>query len=123
MKRISRIALMTLLSVLLLGGTRAFAGDGKKGHGQNNQGNNNQGNNGGGGLITWIDNLLNDIFGGSNGQGGNNNSQGGNGDSSGWANGGPTGTSGGGTAPIDGGIGLLLAAGVGLGIRKLARRS
>jgi hypothetical protein len=109
-----------MLSVLLLGGTRAFAGDGKKGQGQNNQGNNNQGNNGGG-LITWIDNLLTDIFGGNNSQGGNNNSQGGNYDGSGWANGGSTG--GGGTAPIDGGIGLLLAAGVGLGIRKLARRS
>ena len=118
MKRISQIALMTMLSVLLLGGTRAFAGDGKKGQDNDNHGNK------GGGLVNWVDNLLNDIFGGdNNNQGGNNNNQGdndqgGNYDGSGWANGG-----GGGTAPIDGGIGLLLAAGVGLGVRKLARRS
>jgi hypothetical protein len=103
MKRISRVVLVTLFSLLVLGGTRAFAGSG--GQGQNNQGNN------GGGLINWIDNLLNDIFGDGNKQGTN---QGGDGGS--WA-----GSPGAGTAPIDGGISLLLAAGVGLGVKKTVR--
>src|SRR5579863_5708348 len=104
MKRISRFALLTMFSLLLLGGTRAFAGSGGDGNsqGQNNQGGNSQGNNGGG-LINWIDNLLNDIFGDDNNQGGNNQ---GNNDCS--SNPGTT-SGGGGTAPIDGGISLLLA--------------
>ena len=106
---------MTLFSLLLLGGTRAFAGSGGddgNSQGQNNQGDNNQGNNGG--LINWIDNLLNDIFGSDN-----NNNQGDNSNCSGTPG---TTNGGGGTAPIDGGISLLLAAGVGLGVRKLAKR-
>ncbi len=111
MKRISRIILVTMFSLLVLGGTRAFAGNGGDGknQGQNNQGNNNQGNNDGG-LINWIDNLLNDIFGDGNKQGSNQ------GDGGSWA-----GNPGGGTAPIDGGISLLLAAGVGLGVKKMMR--
>jgi hypothetical protein len=111
MKRISRIILVTMFSLLVLGGTRAFAGSGGGGNnqGQNNQGqNNNQGKDGG--LISWIDNLLNDIFGGGNNQGSNQ------GDGGSWA-----GNPGGGTAPIDGGISLLLAAGVGLGVKKIMR--
>src|SRR5579863_3524888 len=108
MKRISRFALLTMFSLLLLGGTRAFAGSGDKGNnqGQNNQGGNSQGNNGGG-LIGWIDNLLDDIFGDDGNQGGNNQGKNGN---NGWSSG-PGTTGGGGTAPIDGGISLLLVAG------------
>lgn len=106
---------MTLFSMLILGGTHAFAGSGGKG---NSQGQNNQGNSGGG-LINWIDNLLNDIFGDDNNQGKNGN-QGGNGGSGSWA--GDSGSTGGGTAPIDGGISLLMAAGLGLGLRKMAGR-
>ena len=124
MKRISRFALMTLFSMLVLGGTHAFADPGGKGNGQgqNNQGDNNQGNhgNGGGGLVNWIDNLLNDIFGDDNNQGKYGN-QGGNGGSGSWAGDGGT-SGGGGTAPIDGGISLLMAAGLGLGLRKMAGR-
>ena len=98
MKRISRYALLTLFSMfLLLGSTQAFAGNGDS----NNQGQNNQGGN-------------------NNNQGDNN--QGDDGGSSGWSNGNPTPSGGGGTAPIDGGIGLLLAAGIGLGIRNITKR-
>jgi hypothetical protein len=106
---------MTLFSLLVLGSTRVFAGDGGN-QGQNNQGNNNKGGNNNqgnnGGIIGWIDNLLNDLFGSDNNQG--NNNKGGNN----WS-GSPT--TGGGTAPIDGGITLLLGAGIGLGLTKVVR--
>jgi hypothetical protein len=119
MKRISRFALVTLFSLLVIGSTRVFAGDGGN-QGQNNQGNNNKGGNNnqgnGGGIIGWIDNLLNDIFGNDNNQGNNNN--GGNKGGNDWG-GNPT--TGGGTAPIDGGITLLLGAGIGLGLTKVVR--
>jgi hypothetical protein len=114
--------LLAVFGLLLLGSTSAFAGNGhgQNGQGQNNQGNNNQGNNNqgkGGGLLNLIEGIINDIFGdgnqGKNSQGSNQGSS----DGGTWTNGG-----GGGTAPIDGGLSLLLVAGVGLGIKKMAGR-
>jgi hypothetical protein len=103
MKRMRQFALITLFSLLVLGSTRAFAGPGGNGG--------NQGGNKGGGLINWIDNLLKDIFDDGNKQGNYQGTNAGSGN----------GNAGGGTAPIDGGISLLLVAGVGLGMKKLAR--
>lgn len=120
MKRVSHVVLLAMFSLLLLGSTSAFAGDGhgRNNQGQNNQGNNNQGN-GGGGLLNLIEGIINDIFGTNQG----NNNQGNNqGDNQGTSNGGSWTNGGGGTAPIDGGLSLLLVAGVGLGIRKMAGR-
>lgn len=100
MKRISRALILTLFAITLFGGTSAFAGtgtdNGKGNDGVNNGNNNGQGNNG-------------------NNQG-NNGNKGDDYDGGTWANGG------GSTAPIDGGIGILLLAGAGLGIKKAAAR-
>jgi hypothetical protein len=103
MKRISRFTLVTLFSLMVLGSTHAFAGSGGNG---GNQGGNNQGSNDGG-LIGWIENIIKDIFDDGNNQGNNGGS---------WST-----NPGGGTAPIDGGISLLLAAGLGLGVKKMGR--
>ena len=59
MKRISRIVLMTLFSLIVLGTTRLFAGGGN----DNNQGSNNSGSNNsgsGGGIFTWIGDVISD---------------------------------------------------------------
>jgi hypothetical protein len=121
MKRISRIVLLTSFSLIVLGTTQSFAG-GKgndKGNSQSqNQGNNNnQGSNSSGGILGWIDGILQDIFGGGDSNKGSNGSG-----STPGSSGTPGTSNGGGTAPIDGGISLLLVAGVGLGVRKMARR-
>ena len=104
--------MMIFLSLLLLGGTRAFAGGGNdqgnddnKGKKDKDKGDNGQGDDGQG---------QNDQWQYDQGSGGDDCTTCG---SSPWANDG-----GGGTAPIDGGISLLLVAGVGLGVMKLAKR-
>jgi len=110
MKRISRVVLLTIFGLLLIAGTQAYAGKGGKGDNGNNQGQNDNGKGKG-------DNYGDDNDQGKNNQG-DDNGYGhyqGTDDGGIWANGG-----GGGTAPITGGIGLLLAAGIGLGIRKVA---
>lgn len=97
MKRISRFALVTLFSLLVLGSSRVFAG-------------NSGGGNNGRGVIGWIEQIIDDIFGDdSNNNQGNKNNQGN-----------PT-NGGGGTAPIDGGVTLLLGAGVGLGLSRVVK--
>jgi hypothetical protein len=98
MNKITRVLLLTSFCMLLIGGSQAFA--------------NNQPNSG----TTpkqdqnFIVKLLEDIFGDP--KQGNNNS------------GNPSNGGGGGTtAPIDGGISLLLVAGIGMGVKKMARRN
>ena len=124
MKRISRIVLLTSFSLIVLGTTQSFAGGKGNGNGDGNgKGNGNgqsqsQGSNSGGGILGWIDGILQDIFGGGNDNKGSNGSG-----TPGSSSGTPGTGNGGGTAPIDGGISLLLAAGVGLGVRKMVRRS
>lgn len=125
MKRVSRVFLLAIFGLLLLGGTNAYAGDhgnsnskGDKDKGNNGQGNNNSQGNGGGGLVNLIENIISDIFGDINNQGnnqGNSQGTGGNSNPTSWTNGG-------GTAPIDGGLSLLLIAGLGLGVSKIAGR-
>jgi hypothetical protein len=114
MKRISRIVLMTFFSMIVLGTTQSFAG----GNGSGNNQSQSEGSNSGGGLLNWIDGILQDIFGGGNSNKGSNGSG-----STPGSSGTPGTSNGGGTAPIDGGISLLLAAGVGLGVRKMVRRN
>jgi len=119
MKRVSRVFLLAFFGLLLLGSANAYAGgnnnQGQNNQGQKNQGQNNQGNGGViSGIINWIEGVINDIFG--------NNNQGGNNQGNNTTNNTPTTTGGGGTAPIDGGISLLLLAGAGLGVRKMASR-
>jgi hypothetical protein len=99
MNKITRVLLLTSFCLFLIGGSQAFA-------------NNNQPNSGSTGKQdgNFIVQLLEDIFGDP--KTGNNNS----GNSS---NGGSGGT----TAPIDGGISLLLVAGIGMGVKKMARRN
>jgi hypothetical protein len=101
MKRISRFTLLTLFSLLVLGGTRSFAGPQPPLSG----------------VIVkeegFIQQLLNDIY---DFFGGPKTGTGGSGGTS-------YGNSGGPTAPIDGGISLLLAAGIGLGMKKMANRN
>jgi hypothetical protein len=114
MKRIFRMVLVTMFSLLVLGSTRSFADPGKSGSSQGSI--KSQGN--GGGIIGWIDGILQDIFGGSS--------------DGGKKGGSPTpnsigtppyvGANGGGSAPLDGGLSLLLAAGVGLGVKKAIGR-
>lgn len=114
MKRISRLVLVTLFSLLVLGSTRSFANPGKGG---SNQGSNkSQGNSGG--IIGWIDGILQDIFGGSSGGG----SKGGSPTPTSIGTPPYVGANGGGSAPIDGGLSLLLVAGVGLGVKKAIGR-
>jgi len=97
MNKISRLLLLTLFCLFMIGGSQAFA--------------NNQPNSGTTAKQdqNFIVKLLEDIFGDP--KTGNNNS----GNPS---NGGGSGT----TAPIDGGISLLLAAGIGMGVKMMARR-
>jgi hypothetical protein len=105
MKRIPRFLLLTLFSLLVLGGTRSLAGPKPPPPPPNGIVN---------GILVkdvgFIQQLLDDIFG---------DPKEGNGNSGGWANG----NAGGPTAPIDGGISLLLAAGIGLGMKKMADRN
>jgi hypothetical protein len=102
MKRIPRFLLLTLFSLLVLGGTRSFAGPKPPPHSfiVKEEG--------------FIQQLLNDIFGNPN-----PNPKTGSGNSGGWANGNSSGP----TAPIDGGISLLLAVGIGLGAKRMAKRN
>jgi hypothetical protein len=104
MKRIPRFLLLTLFSLLVLGATRSFAGP-KPPPIPNGIAN---------GIIVkeegFIQQLLDDIFG--NPKTGNSNS-----------GGSSYGNAAGPTAPIDGGISLLLAAGIGLGMKKMANRN
>ena len=110
MKRVSRLLLLALFGLLVLGGTRSFAGPKPK-----------PGGNTGGNIENiiktdegFIQQLLNDIFGDpKSGNGGSGGSGGGS-----WSGNPGTGP----TAPIDGGISLLLAAGIGLGMKKMANR-
>jgi hypothetical protein len=103
MKRISRLMGLTLVSLLLIGGSHSFANQPNKPKPLGPTIKQD---------IGFIEQLLDDIFGGSKTP--NNN---------------PTPSSGGGnwttgpTAPIDGGISLLLAAGIGLGVKKMADRN
>ena len=101
MKRIPRFLLLTLFSLLVLGGTRSFA-DPKAPPTPNGVANGFKDEG-------FIQQLLDDIFG---------NPKTGSGNSGGSSNG----YTGGPTAPIDGGISLLLAAGIGLGMKKMADR-
>jgi hypothetical protein len=97
MNKITRVLVLTSFCLFLIGGSQAFA--------------NNQPNSGKTGKQdeNFIVQLLEDIFGDP--KQGNNNS------------GNPSNGGGGGTtAPIDGGISLLLAAGIGMGVKKMARR-
>ena len=100
MKRISRFLLLTLFSLLVLGGTRSFAGPTLPPNG----------------IVakeeSFIQQLLNDIYDLFNG------SKTGSGNA-----GGPSYGTTSPTAPIDGGISLLLAAGIGLGMKKMAGRN
>jgi hypothetical protein len=95
MNKITRVLVLTSFCLFLIGGSQAFA--------------NNQPNSGKTGKQdeNFIVQLLEDIFGDP--KQGNNNS------------GNPS-NGGGTTAPIDGGISLLLAAGIGMGVKKMARR-
>ena len=114
------MVVVTLFSLLVLGSTRSFAdpGKGNNGKGNSNSQGSNKGQGNGGGIIGWIDGILQDIFGG-----GDNNNKGSNGSgSNGSSSGTPSTGTGGGTAPIDGGLGLLLVAGVGLGVKKAIGR-
>jgi hypothetical protein len=103
MKRIPRFLLLTLFSLLVLGATSSFAGP-KPPPTPNGVAN---------GILVkdlgFLQQLLDDIFGGPKTGTGNTG-----GSTNGYA-GGPT-------APIDGGISLLLAAGIGLGMKKMADR-
>jgi hypothetical protein len=120
MKRISRVVVVTLFSLLVLGSTRSFAdpGKGNNGKGNSNSQGSNKGQGNGGGIIGWIDGILQDIFGGSNDNSGNGKG----GSPAPNSIGTPPYAGGGGTAPIDGGLSLLLVAGVGLGVKKAIGR-
>ena len=98
MNKITRFLLLTSFCLFLIGGSQAFA------NGQPNSGTTGKQDQG------FLTQLLQDIFGDP--KTGNNNS--GNPSNCG---------SGGTTAPIDGGISLLLAAGIGMGVKKMARRN
>jgi len=97
MNKITRALVLTSFCLFLIGGSQAFA--------------NNQPNSGKTGKQdeNFIVQLLEDIFGDP--KQGNNNS-----DNPSYGGGGST------TAPIDGGISLLLAAGIGMGVKKMASR-